>query len=416
MGMGDLIMGAMNGGSPASQIANAVSPQQGGTQMPQQPGMAPAAATQSPQDLVQLYAKLMNQSRAANDFDRNMALMAGGFKGPPGGAQTIMNSVAPPQDPGAMLNNLIQLQALQRQNASRPAMIAALTGQGGAGAAGGPSAGVGLNLPPAVAAGMTNEQLQGLAAKQAEASLGMQVKGAETKQSDLLEAQQKAPDQMSQIQQMNQLASSFKNATNADGTPVMQSILGSSAKIAAANKLMGASEPGFWESAEGLLAQGALSPQEQTAIQNLKQLSGQLYSEAFTSTGSRRTQQEVRNLQEGLSPLKNFNQPYQGYMSQFGNFENQLNKSYVNNLGAAGRLDEVPDNLKWDFSSGKAQPLVNSAYLPGGNMYAGTGGGWASSPPKIATIQSPGDIAKLAHGTPFLIPSGPNQGKVGYAQ
>jgi hypothetical protein len=388
--------------------------------------MAAPQATQSPPDLVRLYAKLYQQDRAANEFDRGLAGVFAGMKGPPGGAQQIMNSVGPAQDPGAMLQNLLQMQQMQNMIGAGPAITQALTGGGGApGAGGAPSAGgaapgagaigaggVTSGLPADVIARLPIDTRLKMLDQMMQSRMQLAQKGAETKQADLLEAQQKAPDQMTQIQQMNKLADSVKGATNADGTPVMQGILGSSRKIAAANELMGASEPGWLNSAEGLLAQSQLSPQEQQTIQNLKQLSGQLYSEAFTSTGSRRTQQEVRNLQEGLSPLKNFNQPYEGYMSQFGNFQNQLNKSYVNNLGAAGRLDEIPDNMKWDFSDPKnPKPLVNSAYLPGGDMYAGGGGQWASNPPKAGKEGEGFNYAAIPSGTVYTAPDGTQRRK-----
>ena len=72
-------------------------------------------AYQSPPDLSSMYVKLVQESRAADSFDRGLALMAGGFKGPPGGAQTIMNSVGPPLDAGATMNNIMQLNQYHQQ-------------------------------------------------------------------------------------------------------------------------------------------------------------------------------------------------------------------------------------------------------------------------------------------------------------
>jgi hypothetical protein len=92
----------------------------------------------------------------------------------------------------------------------------------------------------------------------------------------------------------------------------------------------------------------------------------------------------------------------------------------ANAYGATGNLDAIPDNLKWG-ADGK--PLVDQSFRPGG-QFAGTGGAWLNNPPPQpgrqqgapATVSSPEDVAKLPHGTPFIIPSGPNQGKTGYAQ
>ena len=95
--------------------------------------------------------------------------------------------------------------------------------------------------------------------------------------------------------------------------------------------------------------------------------------------------QEVQNLKGGISPLMNFNQPSDAYMSQFNDFQNNLHKTMANTYGAAGRVDEIPDTIKWDTSDPEnPKPMVDSAYLPNGDRYAGKGGQWASNPPKSA--------------------------------
>ena len=131
MSIGDAIMGLMFG-NPMQQAVQPPGPQGGppaaggpgaGGGGPGAAGGAPGApqaqpqpqAYQSPPDLSQMYVKLVQQSRAADSFDRGLALMAGGFKGPPGGAQTIMNSVGPPLDAGATMNNIMQLQQFHQQ-------------------------------------------------------------------------------------------------------------------------------------------------------------------------------------------------------------------------------------------------------------------------------------------------------------
>lgn len=131
MSIGDAIMGLMYG-NPMQQAVQPPGPQGGppaaggpgaGGGGPAAAGGAPGApqaqpqprAYQSPADLSQMYVKLVQQSRAADSFDRGLALMAGGFKGPPGGAQTIMNSVGPPLDAGATMSNIMQLQQFHQQ-------------------------------------------------------------------------------------------------------------------------------------------------------------------------------------------------------------------------------------------------------------------------------------------------------------
>ena len=58
------------------------------------------------------------------------------------------------------------------------------------------------------------------------------------------------------------------------------------------------------------------------------------------------------------------------------------------------------------------QPICQACAGKGGGDQQPSGTGR----PQPATISGPGDIAKLPRGQPFIIPSGPNQGKIGYAQ
>jgi hypothetical protein len=355
--------------TPAEQRGAQVGP--GGPQMapggpppntppPGQQGLPPTAATQSPPDLASLYLQMEQRNRSANEIDHGLNLMAAAFS-TPSMANAIMGSQRQGADPGAQLGNLLMLQNMQRmQNIPAPPGTEQFWNA----------------LPP--------DAKEKYIQAQGAANIDIAKQGAETKQKDLLEAQQKAPDMLTQLDQMRTAADQIKSAVDTDGsTPVMQNILSSPIKKAAAIKLMSSDErtaPGVTMS---LLASAGLSQPEQDALMKMKTLNNQVYGEAFQSTGSKRTGTEVKNLREALSPLTNFTQSPQGYMDQFGQFQNQLNKSYVNTLGAAGRIDEIPDAMKWDTSDpNNPKPLVNSAYLPGGDLYAGHGGQWASNPPK----------------------------------
>ena len=155
------------------------------------------------------------------------------------------------------------------------------------------------------------------------------------------------------------------------------------------------------------MAAYGLSGPEQAALQQLKQLNNQVYGRAWESTGSKRTGQEVANLKSGLSQLTDFNQPFDSYMKQFGNFQNQLHKSVANTYGSAGRVDEIPDAMKWDTSDpSNPKPLVDAAYLPNGDKYAGKGGQWASNPPK-----SNFDYAAIPSGAVYTAPDGTQRKK-----
>ena len=129
-GAGGLIANLMMG-NPMGQLSQALagpsaSPQaaQGGSgapgtpgsnQMPQQPAMAQPQATQPPPDLARLYLQLEQSHQMAEGFNRGLATFLGGFKGPPGGAQQIMQGMTggQSQDPGVMLQNLLQMRQQQ---------------------------------------------------------------------------------------------------------------------------------------------------------------------------------------------------------------------------------------------------------------------------------------------------------------
>jgi hypothetical protein len=372
---------------------------------PGQQGLPPSAATQSPPDLAQLYLQLEQRNRSANEIEHGLDLMAASMS-TPSMANAIMGSQRQGADPGAQLGNLIQLQNMQRLQAARPAMVAALSGgQGG--------------MDPNVLNALPTDQLAGLMNDRAKAQIGIGTDLAKQKQTDLLEAQQKSPQMNTQLLQMDTAANQIRSATEADGTtPVMQGILSSPLKKAAAQKLMEADPKEAPGALMSQLVAAGLTPEEQGALMQMKTLNAQVYGEAFQSTGSRRTGTEVANLRAGMTPLTNFTQPYDKYMGQFDTFQNQLHKSIANNLGAAQELDAIPEQYRFG-PDGK--PNVDQSYLPGGTLYEGRGGQWVNNPPPKqgggpVAISGPADIAKLPRGTPFVIPSGPNQGKIGYAQ
>ena len=148
------------------------------------------------------------------------------------------------------------------------------------------------------------------------------------------------------------------------------------------------------------VAAAGLSGPEQAALQQLKQLNNQVYGQAFESTGSRRTGTEVANLKAGLSQLTDFNQPFDSYMKQFGNFQNQLHKSVANAYGSAGRVDEIPDAMKWDTSDpNNPKPLVDAAYLPNGDQIRRQGRAMGGQPTESAGRRRGGRFRSAAQAT-----------------
>jgi hypothetical protein len=114
---------------------------------------------------------------------------------------------------------------------------------------------------------------------------------------------------------------------------------------------------------------GLIDPQTYQAIQDIQQLSGQVYGEGFSSTGSKRTQQEVAAIVSGLSQLKATGMSGQDYIDKALNpLQSHMQRAKGNAFGAAGSLDDMPKNLRG---------LVDLVYLPGGRLYSGSGGDWA---------------------------------------
>jgi uncharacterized membrane protein YgcG len=117
---------------------------------------------------------------------------------------------------------------------------------------------------------------------------------------------------------------------------------------------------------------GALDPDTKKAIDDIQLLSGQVYGDAFRATGSRRTQQEVAAITEGLSKLAKTGYSADDYKTVvLQPIQDRIQKGMANNYGAAQQLDSMPDKFK---------PLIDSIYLPGGSLYGGQGGDWARQP------------------------------------
>ena len=335
--------------------------------------MPPTAATQSPPDLAQLYLQMEQRNRSANEIDHGLDMIAASFSTPQMANAIMGSSRGQGQDPGAQLSNLIALQNMARlQQAPAPSGIDPT---------------VWNLLPPDARAKVVSQA--------ADSGIAIQQKDIEARHTDLIAGQNEAPGKLASLNDMDKFTNSIRSATE-NGTPVMQNILASTSKKALVQSIITADPTAM----SSLMQSGGqfytqLTPEEQAVAMNLRQLNGQVYGEAFSSTGSRRTQQEVANIKSGLSPLTNFNQSYGDYNKQLDTFSNTLHRSTANIYGGAGRLDDIPDNLKWDMSDpNNPKPLVDKAYLPGGDLYTGKGGQWASSPPQPTKQGGDGGASK----------------------
>jgi hypothetical protein len=417
MSIGDLLSGNQNTANQIAQLMRGPQPQPTGgppsgpgaptPQAPPSQPMPPSAAAQPPPDLASLYLKLQGQDRAAAGIDRGLAGMAAALSAP-GTSQNAWNAMPPPQDPGQQLGTMMQLMQMQNMaNMPVPSGMDPNTWR---------------VMPP-------DAKLKYIEAQGA-ANIAVAQKGAETKQQDIIDAQTGLSDANKTLTSLDANIDKIKTAVDTNGRPVLENIMNSKSTQRAAMNIMNATvpkDPTDFEVWKHSIAQqyqewGLTQPEIDT-IMLMKQTSGQQYADALNSIkGSRRTQVEVGAVAGGLSQINNVNQSYDdgkggGYLPSLNKFQNQVRTTLANSYGAAGQLDSL--DPKYRFADGK--PLVDPIYRPGGDLYGGKGGDWVNNPPPgpagtPVQITGPADIAKLPKGTPFIIPSGPNQGKTGYAQ
>ena len=338
----------------------------------------PSTASQSPPDLASLYMRLMQQQRSGQAIDHGLALMASAYAAP-GTQGQIMHSMDNQQpDASSMMNNLVQLQQMQNlQNLPQP---------GAGGSAGGPSAG-GMDartwalLPPDAKLKLIEQQQQSATA--------VNQKDIEDKHAGILEANNSLTDLSKTMVDMDTRIDTIKNTQDDNGGNALENILSDPRKKSAVSAMMAAGDKeGAWSATEEQVQQwfAGLTPAEKAVAMQMRQLSGQQYGEAFSGMGnkSRRSTAEVAGIKAGLSQIADLTQPYStadgksGYLPALNNTQDKIKAGIANAYGAAGQLDNVPDQYKFG-ADGK--PRVNQTYLPGGPLYAGNGGAWASQPP-----------------------------------
>lgn len=349
----------------------------------------PSPAAQSPPDLAQLYVQLAQRQQSANMIDRGLTTMAMANSTP--SMQRALASSMPGAGGGGVggmdIKSLMELQMMQ-QAANLP-----------------PPPG----YSPQIWSGLNPMQRQEEYGRQATATGQEQTKLAETKQSNLLEAQQKNAGAIPMLQGMDDIANQIKGATDANGNQILAGIVGPNHAIkqAAAKAMIDAAtlpaEKGggfagnLWHNA---ITNNVLTDDEKGLVQKIAQLSGQIYGEEFANAGSRRTQAEIKGLVSGANPLMNFNQPLDQYMNQFGGWQGKLHTSIANAYGESGHLDNIPEAYRWDENGA---PRVGIDYRPNGSMYAG-GGQWLNQPP--VKVADDAGFAKLPSGALFIGPDG----------
>ena len=154
----------------------------------------------------------------------------------------------------------------------------------------------------------------------------------------------------------------------------------------------------------------------------LDQLTKQLSAESLVNSGmSRMAQQEFGVLGNSMSTLGNKGQGAEAIDAEVARLKEQTLRLRANVKAQAGLpLDKEYSGYADPRYGDKSSPYYTGAHPVEGAPAFGTAG--TGAVPNTATasapvsIKGPEDIAKLPHGTPFVIPDGPNKGKTGYAQ
>jgi hypothetical protein len=360
----------------------------------------------SPTDYPLLYLQMVQRQRASDDFNRGLAGMLGGFKGPPGGAQQIMNSVGAPsgQDPGATLQNILMLRNQQAMQSSVPAMLQ--------------KAGLDPSYAPLAMADPT------FLPKIIETQMGVgggtgtreYLQAKQAWQNDPANSGQPLPAYLQtqagfEAQQAGNVATTKAKAIDltADKANFQPALQAYDQKIGLMNQLM---QPDMQEGMkESLGTAGSMRPVA-TMTDNGKKAWG-LYKQVMAGQfaagvqdfkgAGRITQQELNQDAPSQSTMGQLNQDPTSFLTGMEAYRNQLVNHRANLFGKAQYLDD-PRLSDRDYDT-----AVSQNYKPGSDL----------GPAKVnragpdTSIKSPGDITKLPPGRAFVIPDG--SGRIGYA-
>lgn len=436
-GPGAMLNQPLNGPQPGSpQTApGAPSPGPGPPQAPQPQQLPPAqsygpdpSTAASIQQLMQMHA----DDRRANSIDRGLAGMAASF-GPLETRNAIMQSYMPMDDRLGAMKQATLLQAAQTEQTEHAR-----------GMAGAEALGTNIGLKPGMATELGN--------------LGVlpQVAGATvTPSPDLKQANEAAeayakahPEATAQqvaeyktgiltnLVDPAQRAASIEIAKNVAENKDPAAFNKADTQLAAVNQNLDwfkahpnetteAVRDADWRLGKGEGVEGWIgrntpfgtSAGAQEAKARLDQLTKQLSSESLQNSGmSRMAMQEFMTLGNSMTSLGSKAMPSGSIMPEIDRLKDQSLRIRANVMAASGRT--LPPEY-----SGYADPKYfdkSSPYYSGATVAkdapppGSQGSATAGSGPTV--IRGPEDIAKLPHGAPFIIPSGPNKGKTGYAQ
>ena len=396
-------------------------------------GQPAPTAYASPSDLGSMYLEMAQRAQASNQFNNGLALMAASLY--PGRRPDIIMNAARGmnQDPSELFGNLMKLQTYGQQQQNYQALRQAVPGMLNA-------AGIDQAYAPLVMANPDMlskivETQMGITGDPAQRELAqaraqwMKANPGKT-ESDMLEAhpefggviaygaakQAEAKQATEQAADLAQDQHSFP-AADSDYRQTEGMLAWLKAHPAAAADAVQKGALATGRLGQGLAAIGINDPDTATAAGYLAQLQGKLYSEGWKGRGGRLSQLEAGKISEGFSQLNNPSLPAAQINQQISDLYDKTMQAHADTYGAAGvptpsdYYGRMDDNFK---KGGKLFRGASELTSPGGASQAGApqGPGGSQQP---ATVQTPADVAKLKSGTPFIIPDGPNKGKIGYA-
>ena len=451
MSIGDLLVQGMQGlqgpnprpnpmPNPGPQTGpGGASPGPGAPASPPSPGLPPAQAygpDPSTAASIQALMQMHEQDRRANGIDRGLAGMASAF-GPLETRNAIMNSAQPEDD---RLHAMAQATLLQNAQTAQTEHNRAMGGAEafGAGAGWKPGQATELGnlgeLGPVAGATVTPTPEQ----KQADAAAAA-YKQANPNATDEEIARYKSniltmaadPAARAANQDIAVKMAEAKNpaAYNKADTQLesLQQNLDFITDPANASALHNAVKDPDWltEGTVGRYLPRVLGGESQKALDmraKLDQLTKQLSAESLANSGmSRMAQMEFGVLGNSMSTLGSKGQGAEAIDAEVARLKEQTLRLRANVKAQAGLpLDKEYSGYADPRYGDKSSPYYTGAHPVEGAPAFGTAGSAAIPGTATAsaptTIKGPEDIAKLPHGTPFVIPDGPNKGKTGYAQ
>ena len=400
---GQTLPGTVTPATPAEQRGAQVGPMppQGAPPAPGGPAPPPPAlpqsgppstAPQSPTDLASLYMRLMQQQRSGSAIDHGLAMMASAYAAP-GTQGQIMHSMDNQQpDASSMMNNLVQLQQLQRIN-NMPA-----PGSGG-GAAGGATSGDGQPaIDPTVWNALPPDAKMKILEQRAQSSLAVSQAAQEGQAKDLEEFKNNGIQDFS--------AANQKLTDTQTGVDQLLKNMPATMKALSDPDILTTSKWAAWN---------PLGPSEDVKQQAIaiQKLEAGLTGESLQNVKNVRNKLEFNTLGEALTAGLNANNGPQGVQDALNAIKQKMAVAHAQVYATAGK--QIPNQY-----AGLADPRYTSPTLNGKPNPYFTGATYEPAPQggggQPVQISGPSDIAKLSHGQPFIIPSGPNQGKIGYAQ